>query len=255
MLRLFRRVILVSEAGWLGGISMHIQDFEGIIGIAAEKGVLTPTDAVIKRTLDITASILMGVVLLPVFLAVAIWIRLDSPGPVFYEQPRLAKERRKTKRAGVHRRKVKIYKFRTMLINADSSLKAYLRSHPQEKLEWEANQKLVNDPRVTRAGRFLRRFSIDELPQLLNVLRGEMSLVGPRPIVDEEGVLYGDKLEIYNSVRPGLTGLWQVSGRSRTSYEQRVQYDAYYVHNWSPWLDIYILLRTVWVVLSRQGAY
>jgi lipopolysaccharide/colanic/teichoic acid biosynthesis glycosyltransferase len=114
---------------------------------------------------------------------------------------------------------------------------------------------LREDPRITRVGKWLRKFSVDELPQLINVLRGEMSLVGPRPIVESEVRRYQDYFDVYITVRPGVTGMWQVSGRSRTTYEQRVLYDVYYVRNWSVWLDTYILLRTIWVVLSRDGAY
>ena len=120
---------------------------------------------------------------------------------------------------------------------------------------WERDQKLKRDPRVTPIGRFLRRTSLDELPQLWNILRGEMSLVGPRPIVEEEIARYGDKFPLYIKVIPGLTGLWQVSGRNNITYEERVSLDAYYVRNWSVWLDVYILLRTVWVVLTGEGAY
>ena len=127
-------------------------------------------------------------------LAAAIWIKLDSPGPVFYDQPRIAKDRRKIKRPGEHWRRIRIYKFRTMFTDADSTLEKYLHTHPGARREWEANQKLVDDPRVTRAGRFLRQFSIDELPQLLNVLKGEMSLVGPRPLPDQHYRLLSENL-------------------------------------------------------------
>ncbi|MEM1309596.1 MAG: sugar transferase, partial [Cyanobacteria bacterium P01_H01_bin.153] len=121
--------------------------------------------------------------------------------------------------------------------------------------EWERERKLKSDPRITRVGRFLRRTSLDELPQLWNVLRGDMSLVGPRPIVDDEIIYYADKFELYKRVHPGITGLWQVSGRNDVTYAERVNLDAYYVRNWSVWLDIYILLRTIWVVMIGDGAY
>lgn len=252
---LFRRIILISDLPWLDGASMHIQDFEGMIGIAAQKGVLTPLDAFLKRTLDIVVGSVAAAVLLPVMLAAAIWIKLDSPGPVFYDQERRAKNRRKIKRPGDHGRKIRIYKLRTMFTNMDRTLEAYLQTHPAARVEWEATQKLRADPRITRAGRFLRRFSIDEMPQLLNVIRGEMSLVGPRPVMPEQVSLYGKHIEAYSGVRPGMTGLWQVSGRNRTSFQERVRLDVYYIRNWSVWLDIYILLRTVWVVVYRDGAY
>ncbi len=255
LFQLFRRLVLVSDLGWIEGASMHVQDFEGLVGIAAEKKVLSPMDALLKRTLDIGLSILLGGVLLPVMLAAAIWIKLDSPGSIFYLQERLGRDRRRLKREGEHWRKIKIHKFRSMYTNADSALKAYLVAHPEARREWDATQKLCHDPRVTRAGRVLRKFSIDELPQLIDVLKGDMSLVGPRPMTPSQLRLYGNNIGAYCGVRPGITGLWQVSGRNRTTFEERARFDAYYIQNWSGWLDIYILLRTVWVVLSRDGAY
>ncbi|MEM8604916.1 MAG: sugar transferase, partial [Cyanobacteria bacterium P01_H01_bin.121] len=145
--------------------------------------------------------------------------------------------------------------FRTMVRHADRVLEDYLVRHPEERLTWLRSQKLKCDPRITTIGKFLRRTSLDELPQLLNVLCREMSLVGPRPIVDEEVAHYRDKFSLYVRVLPGITGLWQVSGRSDTTYEQRVSLDAYYVRNWSVWLDTYILIKTLWVVLEGKGAY
>lgn len=142
-----------------------------------------------------------------------------------------------------------------MMPNADCVLSQYLEKHPEMAEEWKRDHKLRNDPRVTRIGRLLRKTSLDELPQLWNVLRGQMSLVGPRPIVYEEIAKYGDGFPLYSQVLPGLTGLWQVSGRNNTTYDERVALDAYYVRNWSPWLDIYLLARTVTVVLRREGAY
>jgi lipopolysaccharide/colanic/teichoic acid biosynthesis glycosyltransferase len=142
-----------------------------------------------------------------------------------------------------------------MIPNADAVLGAYLDTNPDIRRDWELRQKLSNDPRITRPGKWLRRYSIDELPQLLNVLRGEMSLVGPRPIMENQVRQYGDKIATYYSVRPGLTGLWQVSGRNLISFEERARYDLHYVRNWSIWLDIYILARTIWVVFSREGAF
>jgi lipopolysaccharide/colanic/teichoic acid biosynthesis glycosyltransferase len=188
-------------------------------------------------------------------IAAVIWVKLDSPGRIIYSQLRIGKDRRKIRRPGEHRRKLKIYKFRTMFSNADSALQAYLRTHRKARHEWEATQKLCDDPRITRAGRLLRKLSIDELPQLWNVLKGDMSLVGPRPMLEDQLNLYGNNIDAYVGVRPGITGLWQVSGRNHTTFEQRVRYDIYYIRNWSVWLDIYILLRTVWVVLYRDGAY
>jgi lipopolysaccharide/colanic/teichoic acid biosynthesis glycosyltransferase len=186
---------------------------------------------------------------------VIVLIKLDSPGPVFYSQERISLDRRKKKRLGADTRKIFIYKFRSMYVNADQALATYLANNPQARLEWDRTQKLQNDPRCTRVGKWLRKFSIDEIPQLYNVLRGEMSLVGPRPIMTDQVKPYGQSIETYTGVRPGLTGFWQVSGRNTTTFQERARFDLYYVHNWSIWLDLYILARTIWVVLSRYGAY
>jgi lipopolysaccharide/colanic/teichoic acid biosynthesis glycosyltransferase len=142
-----------------------------------------------------------------------------------------------------------------MVINAEQALVDYLKQNAEAQREWDKTQKLRNDPRVTRVGMLLRRFSIDEIPQLFNVLLGDMSLVGPRPIMLNQIRMYAEGINIYQGVRPGMTGLWQVSGRNRTTFRERARFDVYYVRHWSIWLDIYILLRTVWIVLSHDGAY
>jgi lipopolysaccharide/colanic/teichoic acid biosynthesis glycosyltransferase len=142
-----------------------------------------------------------------------------------------------------------------MMANADSILDDYLAEHPELRTEWDRDHKLKNDPRVTALGKWMRKWSIDELPQIWNVLSGEMSIVGPRPIVDAEIAKYGIHFEAFNSVLPGITGLWQVCGRNDTTYEERIQLDMYYVHHWSPWLDLYLLGRTVKTVLFTKGAY
>ena len=183
--------------------------------------------------------------ILPGIALIAALVKLGSRGPVFYGHERI----------GEGGRTFRAWKFRTMVQNADDLLEKYLESNPELRAEWAAHHKLRTDPRVTKIGRFLRQTSLDELPQIWNVTRGEMSLVGPRPIVREEAVKYGEELDLYGMVRPGITGLWQVSGRSDTSYEGRVAMDVHYVRNWSVWLDIYLLARTVGVVLRRQGAY
>jgi Undecaprenyl-phosphate galactose phosphotransferase WbaP len=170
---------------------------------------------------------------------------MSSRGPVLYGHDRFGKDG--------HR--FRAWKFRTMFENSNGVLEQYLEAHPELREEWGQDHKLRFDPRVTKIGRFLRKTSLDELPQLWNVLRGEMSLVGPRPIVTAEIVKYGPYYELYTMVHPGITGLWQVSGRNDTTYDERVQLDAYYVRNWSPWLDIYLLLKTVRIVLFSKGAY
>jgi lipopolysaccharide/colanic/teichoic acid biosynthesis glycosyltransferase len=147
------------------------------------------------------------------------------------------------------------WKFRTMVENAEQLLEEHLAKNPQLREEWDNTHKLRQDPRVTRIGRILRRTSLDELPQIWNVLRGEMSLVGPRPVVSAEVEKYGESFDFYRAVRPGITGLWQVSGRSDTSYSERVALDVRYVRHWSVWLDIYLLARTFRVVFRGSGAY
>ena len=164
---------------------------------------------------------------------------------MFYRQSRIGKEGRE----------FKVIKFRTMVENADGVLVKCLEENPELLAEWNLNHKLKDDPRITRVGKILRKLSIDELPQLWNVIKGEMSLVGPRPIVAAEIERYADRIKYYNQVPPGITGLWQVSGRNDVNYEQRVRLDEYYVRNRSIWLNIYILIRTASVVLRRQGAY
>ena len=197
------------------------------------------------RILDLSLILLAAPYVIVAFLFIMILIVLDSEGPVFYRQTRI----------GRFGRKFHVYKFRTMVQNADQVLQMYLEKDLELKAEWLATHKLKNDPRVTRVGAVLRKLSLDELPQLWNILIGEMSLIGPRPIVDDEVEKYGKCFDLYIQVRPGLTGLWQVSGRSDTSYERRVELDEYYILNRSFKLDLQIMFKTVLVVLGGKGAY
>ena len=197
------------------------------------------------RILDISLILLAAPYIILVFFVIMILIALDSEGPVFYRQARI----------GRYGRRFYVYKFRTMVQNADQVLQTYLDQSPELKAEWSANHKLKKDPRVTRVGAVLRKTSLDELPQLWNIMISDMSLIGPRPIVDAEVEKYGDCFELYKQVRPGLTGLWQVSGRSDTSYKRRVELDEYYILNRSLKLDLQILWKTVLVVLRKDGAY
>ena len=197
-----------------------------------------------KWALDKVLSLIAFVLLSPFFVIVPVLVKLTSRGPVFYRQERLGK-------CG---RPIRVWKFRSMYADADERLAKILASDPVRKAEWEANFKLADDPRVTPLGRFLRKTSIDEFPQLFNVFAGDMALVGPRPIVESEGAYYGDAYETFASVKPGITGLWQASGRSDTDYARRVALDVQYVLNWSPWMDLWILFRTVVAVLFMRGA-
>jgi len=199
----------------------------------------------LKRVVDLVLSALTIIILSPVYIVTSVVIKLDSPGPVFYRHRRL----------GRNMRDLRILKFRTMHRDADLRLKALLDSSPALKQEFEEKFKLKNDPRVTRVGRFLRDFSIDELPQFFNIVAGQMSFVGPRPIVDDEVKYYKEHSLVMFRVPPGATGRWQVSGRNDTSYDSRVQMDTSYVQEWTFWEDLKIILRTPSAVLSRKGSY
>ena len=198
-----------------------------------------------KNLIDGVISVIVFLFMLPVMVVIAILVKLTSSGPVLY----------KAKRLGKKGRPIEVYKFRSMYADADERLERLLREKTEFAREFKCNFKLRNDPRVTPLGKFLRRTSLDELPQLLNVLKGEMSLVGPRPIVDQEVKYYAGNYEVFSSVKPGITGLWQTSGRSDSSYDERVGFDVYYVLNWSPWMDIWILIRTAFCVVTMKGAY
>jgi len=198
-----------------------------------------------KRAIDLIVTLPGLIVLSPLFLLIAAAIKITSRGPIFYGHTR-------------HGRDGKCFsalKFRTMFQNGESLLLEHFQKYPEELTAWQRDQKLKCDPRVTPVGRWLRRYSLDELPQLCNVLLGQMSLVGPRPIVSSEVLKYGRGYGLYGRVRPGITGLWQVSGRNNTTYPERVAFDEYYVRNWSIWLDTYILVRTVRAVFWAEGAY
>jgi Undecaprenyl-phosphate galactose phosphotransferase WbaP len=202
---------------------------------------------VIKRTGDITFSLLVLTLGSPLLLALAVLVKVSSRGPVFYVQPRVGRDYRS----------FGCIKFRTMRKDADRLLAGILRRSPELEAEFRNDFKLRDDPRITPLGKFLRRSSLDELPQFLNVLRGEMSVVGPRPIVRKELPRYGRQMDEVLAVRPGLTGLWQVSGRNNLSYGERVRLDVNYARHRTLWLDLRILLRTVAVVLNPRdrGAY
>jgi Undecaprenyl-phosphate galactose phosphotransferase WbaP len=184
-------------------------------------------------------------ILVPLFLCIFAAIWLDSEGGIFYRQSRIGKGARV----------FKVLKFRTMVKDADQVLVKYLEENPKLLAEWNVNHKLKDDPRITRIGKILRKTSLDELPQVWNVLKGEMSLVGPRPIVAAEVERYADRFSYYIQVPPGLSGLWQVSGRNDTGYAERVLLDEYYVRNRSIWMNLYIIIRTILVVVRRNGAY
>lgn len=199
----------------------------------------------VKGFFDVILAAALALIALPLGTLIALAIVLDSRGPVFFRQTRL----------GLGRRPFHLWKFRTMIVASDGAFQEYLDRNPGLAREWRLTHKLRSDPRITRVGRFLRKASLDELPQLWNVLRGDMSMVGPRPIVPEEIVKYGPAFALYSQVSPGLTGLWQVSGRNDIPYHRRVELDSRYIRNWTPWLDGRILLQTLGVLLRGYGAY
>lgn len=241
----FRRLIIIPDLEGVSSLGLEVVDLGGITGFELRNNLMGKWGQTLKRLMDITLVALGGLLISPLLALVALLIRLDSKGNTLYGHIRVGKGERK----------FKMWKFRTMVQNADQILGEYLQKHPELQTEWEADHKLKHDPRITRVGEILRKYSLDELPQIWNVFRGEMSLVGPRPIVDDECRKYAESFEFYKQVKPGITGLWQVSGRNNLSYEERVHLDEYYVRNWSLWLDIYILAKTFWVVISREGAY
>lgn len=205
--------------------------------------VVAPTP-ISKMLLDRVGAALALLALSPVFLILSLMVKRDG-GPAFYGQ----------KRIGQNGAVFKCWKFRSMVMNSQEILEKILASDPVARAEWEADFKLKNDPRITKIGHILRKTSLDELPQLWNVLVGEMSLVGPRPVTAQETLNYGEALKDYLSVRPGMTGLWQISGRNDVTYAERVQLDSEYVKTQSFWGDISIMIKTVLVMLNRRGAY
>lgn len=230
----------------MGGLEVESLMEEGIILLKVRNNLARRYNRWIKRIFDIIVSLFLLPFVLVFGVIVGILIYIDSPGgsPIFSH-----------KRVGRNGKEFYCYKFRTMVCNAQTHLEKYLAAHPEAKAEWDKEFKLKDDPRITRIGAFLRKTSLDELPQLFNVLKGEMSLVGPRPIVKAEIPKYGRFIQDFYLVPPGITGVWQVSGRSDTTYEKRVSMDSWYVRNWSVWIDIVYLVKTVKVVLDRKGAY
>jgi len=211
--------------------------------LVSRNNLARPFSRITKMAFDQVMAAVLIVLLAPLLISIAILVRRDG-GPALYRHRRI----------GAGGRPFDCLKFRTMVQHADRVLAHLLETDPAAAAEWARTHKLRDDPRVTRVGRFLRRSSLDELPQVFNVLRGEMSLVGPRPIVQAEVVRYGEDIDYYYETKPGITGLWQVSGRSDTSYARRVKLDVWYVRNWTLWHDVAILLKTIPAVFLQRGA-
>jgi Undecaprenyl-phosphate galactose phosphotransferase WbaP len=231
----------------LFGMSTNVFFGKDIVLLQMRNNLARMPSRVMKRVVDLLGSAILLVLCLPVFAALIVLIRRDSPGPAFFIQTRV----------GRHGREFGCIKFRTMQVDAERIMSEWEKNHPEMIEKYRSNNfKLADDPRVSRVGRWLRRTSLDELPQLVNVLIGRMSLTGPRPLLPREVPAYGTAIELYKRAAPGITGLWQISGRSNTTFRDRVMYDEWYIKNWSMWYDIVIMLRTVRVVLShRSGAF
>ena len=244
---LVEKVTFVSELFGIPAANIQARGLmnEQTLILEVKNNLAQRRNRLFKRIFDVTATVIGGILILPVALIVAILIYLDSPGPIVFGH----------KRVGQGGKEFPCYKFRSMVPNAQEALEIYLKENPEAREEWERDFKLKDDPRVTKIGKFLRKTSLDELPQLWNVLIGDMSLVGPRPIVRAEVEKYGEYINDFYLVPPGITGVWQVSGRSDTTYEERVLMDSWYVHNWSVWIDIVYLVKTVFAVIKSKGAY
>lgn len=211
----------------------------------ANSGAFPPTGGILKRGFDIATASLALLFLSPIFLMLVALVKFSNKGPALYGHPRV----------GHNGRTFRCLKFRTMVVDGDHVLRKHLDADPKAREEWMATRKLQDDPRVTAVGNVLRKLSLDELPQLLNIIRGEMSVVGPRPVVEDELMLYEGAAVYYLKTRPGLTGLWQVSGRNDVSYAERVDLDTHYVKNWSLRNDIMIIAKTIPAVCLSRGSY
>jgi Undecaprenyl-phosphate galactose phosphotransferase WbaP len=239
----FPNILFVLNTAPFGSLWVRTIDLHGTLAIETNYHLLNKQETIIKRIVDMFLTFLMLLVTWPIFLILALMVRLGSKGPVLYTQKRLGQN-------GIP---FKSFKFRTMYDNAESKLEELLENDPDAKLEYETYHKLANDPRVTPVGKILRRYSLDELPQLMNVVKGDMNLIGPRSYLPREIPEMGDYAKIILKVKPGITGWWQVMGRNMTSFKERLQLDEYYISNWSIWLDIYIIIKTVWVLLNGKG--
>jgi Undecaprenyl-phosphate galactose phosphotransferase WbaP len=236
-----KQVLYVLEKSPLGSLALETIDLEGHPVLRVNYHLMNKRIQRIKRLLDLLISIGSLVFVIPLTLLIAFLIRLDSTGPIFYTQTRI-------KKGG---EQFKLYKFRTMEQDADQKLDDLLESNPDLQGEYQKFHKLKRDPRVTRVGHFLRKVKLDELPQIWNIIYGDMCLVGPRPYLPEEQYNVGEQLKIILRVSPGLTGWWQVMGS--TTFNERVDLDIYYISNFSIWLDFYIIIKTLWIILSGQG--
>lgn len=243
----FPRVIVIPQFTGVGSLWVTARDLGGCLGLEVKKNLLMPRNLALKRMMDRVIAMPLFLASLPLLAMAAVWIKLTSRGPAFHCQMR----------EGIDGRRIAVWKLRTMYVNGERMLERWFEEHPEDRAEWSRYFKLRRDPRVLPwIGKLLRRTSLDELPQLWSVLKGEMSLVGPRPFPDYHLEQFPDEFRALRTrVLPGLTGMWQVSARSEGDVEVQEVLDTYYIRNWSPWLDLYILARTVAAVLMARGAY
>lgn len=241
----FSHVLIIPNLVGMTSLGICAREMGGIVGLEVTRQLLRPSARLAKRALDLAITLLAAPFVALILAIFIVLIKLEGPGAVFYGNERI----------GLRGKKFKAWKLRSMVLDGDEVLARYLAQNPEEAVEWHATQKLRSDPRITRVGVLIRKASIDELPQLWNVLIGQMSVVGPRPVLENQIPLYGSSFNLYKQVRPGITGLWQVSGRNELTFNERVKLDKYVIQNWSVWLDLYILARTAGVVLTAKGAY
>jgi undecaprenyl-phosphate galactose phosphotransferase len=243
---IYKIIILpkISKMPLLNGELINSIHHKGM-AFYVRNNLLSPVDKYMKNIFDYLTALSLILIFSPLLILLYLIVYFSTNGhPLF-----------KHRRIGLNGKKFNVYKFRTMYVDADKKLEELLEENEESRIEWENDFKLKDDPRITKIGTFLRKTSLDELPQLINVLQGKMSLIGPRPIIDQEIVKYGEYFDYFTAVKPGITGLWQVSGRNDIDYDERVQLDVWYVRNWSINLDIQILLKTVLVVIGRKGSY
>jgi Undecaprenyl-phosphate galactose phosphotransferase WbaP len=240
----FQRVILIQKAENLGSLWVETRDIDSYLGLEFHFHLLYNQNILIKRAIDVAGSFILILIFSPLLLLITLLVAIESPGPIFFRQQRLGKDSKP----------FNVIKFRTMINGAEEKLSEMLQSDPVMQAEYLKYHKLEKDPRVTRLGYFLRKYSLDELPQFWNVFKGEMSLSGPRAYMPSELENMGSYAAMLFRVRPGITGWWQVLGRHQTSFQKRLQMDEYYISNWSLWMDAYITIRTIWVIITGKGA-
>ena len=244
---LVRDILFVPDLMMLPLGHVGVEPFytEKVFMLSIRNNLARRRNRLAKRIFDLVVTVVGGLLILPILLILAVFVGVDNKGRIIFAH----------RRVGQNGKLFPCYKFQSMVPDAQERLEEYLARNSEARKEWEESFKLTNDPRVTKLGAFLRKTSLDELPQLWNVLMGDMSLVGPRPIVTKEVERYGDYIREYYMVPPGITGMWQVNGRSDTTYEERVAMDTWYVRNWSIWIDLVYLLKTVKTVFTGKGAY